>query len=113
MLGWKVLIRSESNETIASWTSSVGGLSWLEKLAAENVAELTDSGGYPNTYKVSAKHILPFLRSRKLPTYEGQLVLSEHSVREAGSDTEFVVNEAALSACSEESLLCVEIWDLS
>jgi hypothetical protein len=113
MLGWKLLIKLENNVTLASWTTSVGGLTWLDKLAASNFAELTDSSGYPNTYKVSAKHILPFLRSRKLPTYEGQLVLSEHSVREAGSDTELVVNEAALAACSEECLLCVEAWDLS
>ncbi len=113
MLGWNIFIKNEANETLATWVTGLGGLDWVDELVELGSAELVCAGGYPTCYKLLAKHVLPFLRSRTLPSYKQSLVISDASVSKCGLKSGMLINEITLFKCADDVWLIVEAWDQS
>lgn len=113
MLGWDILVKTENDETLASWTASVGGLVWFKILVERGQAEVISSNGYPTTYKTFGKHILSNLTSHNISSHSGNLVLGDNYIREAGLATDVYFNDSALSDCTEDSVIFIEAWDQS
>ena len=113
MLGWDIFIKDKSDTTIANWVVGLGGLDWLRKLEKDGFAESLESGGYPTSYKLLEKHVIPFLKAEQLPDYEGPFVIGDDYVRSGGMNTNIKINEIALNGCKEDDYLFVIAWDQS
>lgn len=113
MLGWEIFIKDEADTTLASWIVGLGGLDWVNVLAEQGQAEKVVSGGYPTSYKLAAKHVLPFLRAKQLPSYKGPLVIGDDYVRVGGVNTNIMMNDFAVAKCGDDDLLYVVAWDQS
>jgi len=113
MLGWEIFIKNEADETLATWVVGLGGLDWVKELAKQGQAELVLAGGYPTSYKLAAKHLLPFLKARQLPSYKGPLVIGDDYVREGGLNTGLMINEVTMFKCKDVDMLFFVAWDQS
>lgn len=88
MLGWHinvfrtnalthVVYDASTDETcIASWSTGMKGLNWLNKLANEN--KILDLGvnGYPYRYSAKASEIIPIISSG-IPTPNEPIIIGE------------------------------------
>ena len=113
MLGWQIFINDQSGASLATWVVGLGGLSWLDVLVEQGLAEQLQAGGYPTAYKVAAEHVLPQLRANQLPSHHGPIVLGDDYVDLGGQNTNIKLNQAAISACHDDDVLLVEAWDQS
>lgn len=122
MLGWEILVLrhanarlngdSDSGETLASWTTSVGGTNWLEQLVASGRAVSLPGNGYPNIYLISATAFLAVVK-RGVPKSDGPPVLGDDYFQPAGWTADQRLGLYALQQLDPEELLVVEAWDRS
>ena len=113
-LGWEIYVTKEGAEkSFAIWTVGLGGIKWLDQLVELGLAEQLTGNGYPTSYKMQAKQLLPFFRLNQLPNYTGQLVIGEDYVREGGLHTGVIIRKELMSECSDDDPLLVEAWDQS
>ncbi len=115
MLGWQVIVKKESDadqagQSLMSWTTGIGGLSWLDELAKQGLAQDLGGKGYPNKYSGKAFIILPKIVP-SLPSYEGKVVIGDDYVLEAGENWAIKINQPKIDACKPEELLIIEAWD--
>lgn len=100
MSGWWISVKNQSDhdETaqLASWDAD--DAQWLELLADENLASQVKTGGYPNSYTLNAKHVLPVLASGIPPASR------EDTIRLYADN---------IAACAPSQQLLIEVWDLS
>ena len=117
MLGWQVLVFKESDfdgteKSLISWTTGLGGLSWLDELVKQGLAQDLGGNGYPNKYSGQASIILPKIVPA-LPSYEGKFVIGDDYVLEGGENREIRINQSKIDACSPDEKLLIEAWDRS
>jgi hypothetical protein len=99
MLGWQIIVRKESAEnSLASWTSGLGGTDWLDKLVKEGRAKDLGGNGYPNNYSANASEILPLLTTESINSI-------------GGANTRLKTDQ--ISNCSMDATLIIEAWDQS
>lgn len=99
MLGWQIIVRKESAEnSLASWTSGLGGTDWLDKLVKEGKAKDLGGNGYPNNYSANASEILPLLTTESINSI-------------GGANTRLKTDQ--ISNCSMDATLIIEAWDQS
>ena len=99
MLGWQIIVRKESAEnSLASWTSGLGGTDWLDKLVKEGRAKDLGGNGYPNNYSANASEILPLLTTESINSI-------------GGANTRLKTDQ--ISNCSMDVTLIIEAWDQS
>jgi hypothetical protein len=99
MLGWQIIISKESAETsLASWTTGLGGTTWLDVLVKEGRAKDLGGNGYPNIYSAKAIEILPFLTTEIINSVGGG------NIR---------LKSDQMTACSNDETLIIEAWDQS
>lgn len=99
MLGWQIIVRKESAEnSLASWTSGLGGTDWLDKLVKEGRAKDLGGNGYPNNYSANASEILPLLTTESINSI-------------GGANTRLKTDQ--ISNCPMDATLIIEAWDQS
>ena len=62
MLGWEVIVKKESDadgQSLIIWSTGFDGLSWLDELVKEGLAQDLGGNGYPCKYLAKAEVILP------------------------------------------------------
>lgn len=120
MLGWSIAIYRESDYrrfhaqelwdlAIASWTTSLGGLKWLDPLLKEGKA--TEGGnGYPLWIKAKANDLLPLIAGGP-PPHDGPFVIGEDYVMPGGWIGDVQINYAPLANCPPDEDLIVIAYD--
>lgn len=103
MLGWQILITNQQDVVLASWKAGHGGLEWIDSLVEKGDAERISTDGFPTSYQLKAKRVLPFLRIGHQPD------LPEKSQQQSN---EVTFNHSAIATCDEEEALVFEAWDL-
>ena len=99
MLGWQIIVRKESSEnSLASWTSGLGGTDWLYKLVKEDRAKDLGGNGYPNNYLAKASEILPLLTAESINSI-------------GGANLRLKIDQ--ITNCSIDENLIIEAWDQS
>ena len=115
MLGWQVIVKRGADnvgQSLASWTTGLGGLFWLDELVKQGLAQDLGGNGYPNKYSGQASIILPKLVP-SLPNFEGKAVIGDGYVLDGGESWEVKINQPKIDACLPQELLLIEAWDLS
>ena len=117
MLGWQVIVKKESDpdqagQSLMSWSTGIGGLSWLDELAKQGLAQDLGGNGYPNRYSAKAAVLLPRVVP-VLPNYEGKFVIGDDYVLAGGEHWGIKLNQSKIDACSPEETLIIEAWDES
>jgi hypothetical protein len=115
MLGWEVIVQKESDinqagQSLMSWTTGLGGLSWLDELVKQGLAQDLGGNGYPNKYSGQASIVLPKIVP-VLPNYEGKFVIGDDYVLEGGENWAIKINQPKIDTCKPEELLIIEAWD--
>ena len=115
MLGWQVFVLKESDadgKSMISWSTGFDGLSWLDELVKQGLAQDLGGSGYPNKYSGKASIILPKIVP-SLPNYEGKLVIGDDYVLEGGENWAININQPKIDACKPDEQLIIEVWDKS
>lgn len=113
MLGWDVLVTRRSDEvSIASWTIGTGGLRWFDELVTQGLAAQLSGNGYPTSYVLAARHLLPLIRSAILPKESGPALLGDDYLGLGASATHLKL-KPSINECTPDTELLVEAWDLS
>jgi hypothetical protein len=122
MLGWQInihrLIPGESQynltkeSLLASWTTSLGGLDWIEALVKDGKAEDLGGTGYPCWYKATAKIILPIIMDGP-PRYKGPPVFGNDYILPSGWTGEVKIDHSKIAECLPDEQLIIEAWDQS
>jgi hypothetical protein len=115
MLGWQVFVINESDadkKSMMSWITGIEGLSWLDGLVEQGLAQDLGGSGYPNKYIGKASIILPKIVP-SLPSYEGKVVIGDDYALKAGESWEIKINQTKIDACSPNEILLIEAWDRS
>jgi hypothetical protein len=96
---------------IASWTSFSND--WIEKIVEDGNAESEPSQGYPITYRVKAKYVLPLLMSELVPHSDVGTLLSDDDPTGARYSKKIEVNQGSIEIVRGEDMLIIEAWDQS
>ena len=123
MLGWGIYIYELSQgidlkspiseKTILSeWTSSLGGLDWIDDLVKEGKAEELEgyNHGYTFMYKAKVQDVLDKL-TYHIPKGKDQTVIGDDYVM--SSDWRSKIDTSEIAKCKPDEQLIVEAWDLS
>lgn len=115
MLEWEVIVKKESDadqagQSLMSWSTGLDGLSWLDELVKQGLAQDLGGNGYPNKYSGQASIILPKIVP-SLPSYEGKVVIGDDYVLEGGENWAIKINQPKIDTCKPEELLIIEAWD--
>ncbi len=120
MLGWHVFVHrleqvhpANCSSVLASWKASVGGLDWLEELAKSGIARRLTRGGYPTTYTVAARDLLPLLGGGMPPKHSDFPVIGDDYVMPSGWVGNIKMYSTRMAACQPDELLSVAAWDQS
>ena len=115
MLGWQVIVKRGADnvgQSLASWTTGLGGLFWLDELVKQGLAQDLGGNGYPNKYSGHASVILPKIVP-SLPSYEGNVVIGDDYVLDGGENWAIQINQPKIDACNPDEKLFIEVWDKS
>jgi hypothetical protein len=124
MIGWHInVFRTDSfthevydvstDETrIASWSTGMRGLDWLNELVKESKIKKLGGNGYPYRYSAKALEILPIF-SFDLRTSNGLLIVGNNNVLEAKERFSLKLDELKISKCKPDDHLLIEAWDQS
>jgi hypothetical protein len=114
MLGWSVVVsREREPETVlGTWLVGPFGVKWLDELVQRGEAEFTDNVGYPNTYRLAARHVQQALASG-IPTGGGPPVIGDDYELPSGWAGGARVDLDALNALPADERLVVIAWDQS
>jgi hypothetical protein len=113
MLGWEVIVKKESDadgQSLIIWSTGFDGLSWLDELVKEGLAQDLGGNGYPNKYSGQASIILPKIVP-SLPSYQGKVVIGDDYVLKGGENWAIKINQPKIDTCKPEELLIIEAWD--
>jgi hypothetical protein len=115
MLGWDIFVTGIDKQgkkvTVASWSASVFGCSWLNELVKQGVAKGIPGNGYPNRYELP----LSVLLDKIIPTPpdgDSPLVIGDDYVRESKSSS-FKFHENVVLDIDAHTVVEVEAWDQS
>lgn len=112
MLGWQVFV-IKGNEKIASWTTGVSGIDWLQDLVKDGKAkELDANSGYPYALSVSASVFWPFTYSG-IPEGADGTVIGDDYVAPIGKNWNISFDKDKLLGCKPDDELIIEAWDQS
>lgn len=127
MLGWEIIIcrqpdggtspatmQSARCKSIAAWTTSAGGLNWLDPLVkAGKVIEL-GGNGYPLRFTGTAEDLIPRLFQQPPEMTLGTMYLCEALSTLGDRCREMTVTELIeASECRLGEWLLIEAWDRS
>jgi len=120
MLGWQIIVYPEggkshfgSPDRVATWLTGWDGTEWLETMVKGGRAELLNhGGGYPCSYRMLWKDLLPELLEQPQP-YQGPPVIGEDYVMEKGWQSIKEINREALARCLPDMVMRVDAWDQS
>ena len=115
MLGWDIFVTGIDKQgkkvTIASWSASVFGCSWLNELVKQGVAKGIPGNGYPNRYELP----LSVLLDKIIPTPpdgDAPLVIGDDYVRERKTSN-FKFHDNVILDFKSNTMVEVEAWDQS
>lgn len=121
MLAWEVYVcrqvtiaaGGEPKEIlVATWTTAVNGLRWLDDLVKANKAVFLGGDGYPLRYTVAAGVLLPLI-SNGLPPNDSPIVFGEDYILPRGWSSKLDIDLASIADCRSEETLFIEAWDQS
>jgi hypothetical protein len=124
MLGWHIVIfrtnakthlvyDASTDETrLASWSTGMNGLAWLDHLAKANKISDLGGNGYPYRYSAKASEILPTISSA-LSSCNKPITIGNNYAISARDISTLKVDELKISACSLDDQLLIEAWDQS
>jgi hypothetical protein len=114
MLGWRVNVKRENMPELllATWLTGVLGLIWLKDLVRQGQATVSENVGYPDTYRVAARHVQQALAAG-IPESEGPPVFGDDYVLPTGWVGDPDVDFDALRALDGDEPIIVEAWDQS
>lgn len=124
MLGWYVVIFRTNAKThlvydastdearLASWSTGINGLDWLDHLAKANKILNLGGNGYPSRYSAKASEILPIISSA-LSSCNRPIAIGDNIVISARDISALKVDALKISACSSDDQLLIEAWDQS
>ncbi len=124
MLGWHINIfrtnakthlvyDASTDETrLASWSTGVYGLVWLDNLAKANKILDLGGNGYPCRYTAKASEILPIISSA-LSSCNRPITIEDNYVLSAREISTLKGDAAKISACDPDDQLLIEAWDQS
>ena len=116
MLGWEIFIQRVSphgkSTTLIAWSSSIGGLDWLDTLEKQDKARKLTGNGYPTSYQCVASDLLPIIRGG-LPEHDGTLVIGDDYFAPPGCKRLLKINQDEITECPPDAELIVEAWDQS
>jgi hypothetical protein len=127
MLGWEIIIcrqpdgdtspatmQSARGNTIAAWTTSLGGLNWLDPLVkAGRVIEL-GGNGYPLRFTGTAEDLIPRLFQQPPEVLVGTMHLCEALSALGDRCHEMTATELIEAPeCRVGEWLLIEAWDQS
>jgi hypothetical protein len=107
MLGWDIRVRREQAPRelpLASWSSGVLGLSWLDDLVRQHRAEDLGGNGYPKRYSMTAAVLFPIIT---------QSVRTGEAAAPAGWGEQVNLERERMAACAADERLVLEAWDQS
>jgi hypothetical protein len=113
MLGWGIFVSTLSKEEndradtatiraslLASWETT-GLLKWLDELVASGKAVQHSRGGYPNLYTAKAGDVLPLIEDGRIDDWKYAKIYMKQ------------IHKDRMSACRDEQVLTIEVWDQS
>jgi hypothetical protein len=121
MLGWEFIVVTQrvhvaglsvKDQWLATWTTSLGGTDWLEKLCTLGEAIDLGGNGYPLRYVLAAATLRRVFQNG-LPRADSPPVFGEDYFLPAGWSGSLEVDWDRLNALPAEVLLSVEAWDQS
>lgn len=124
MLGWHINVfrtdalthlvyDASTDETrIASWSTGMKGLDWLNKLAKENRIVNLGGNGYPYRYSAKASVILPII-SNGILTPNDPIVIGDDYVLHSNEMFSLKLDALKISRCDPDNHLLIEAWDQS
>jgi hypothetical protein len=122
MLGWQITIHRQipgesqnhltKESLLATWTTSIGGLDWIDALVKEGKAVDLGGTGYPCWYKATAKNILPIILAGP-PRHKGPLVAGDGYILPAGWNGKATIDHSKIGQCLPDEQLIIEAWDQS
>lgn len=117
MLGWQVFVNKEfesntAGQSMLSWEAGLDGLSWLDELVKQGLAQDLGGSGYPNKYSGLASIILPQVVPSIL-SCDGKLVIGDDYVLESTENGKIKINKSKIDSCKPDEQLIIEIWDMS
>jgi hypothetical protein len=124
MLGWHInVFRTDAlthlvydatiDETrLASWSTGIKGLDWLNKLANENKILNLGGNGYPYRYSAKASEILPIISSG-IPTSNEPIIIGDDYVLHAHEIRSLKLDALKISKCELYDHILIEAWDQS
>lgn len=117
MLGWQVFVNKESEadtagQSMMSWHTGLGGLSWLDELVKQGLVKDLGGSGYPNKYSGLASILLPQIMP-SMPSYDGKLVIGDDYVLKGTENQSIKINKSKIATCKPNDELIIEIWDMS
>lgn len=112
MLGWEIVVTNKEQK-IASWMTGMSGTDWMSDLIKEGKAkDLGSNGGYPDTFLVPAKVLVPIL-TNGIPQVGGTLVIGEDYAISGNKVWKLDIQIDQLNQCLPEDDLVIEAWDQS
>lgn len=113
MLGWKIYIKKEPDNLIASWQVGLGGLAWIDELIKAGLIKDLGGNGYPNKYSARAEVILPKIYPNP-PEHMNSIPVMGDDYILSGNDTwDVKFEEVEIMKCRSEDTLMIEAWDMS
>lgn len=114
MLGWSITVTAASpadyhehlrtEPVVANWTVGPMGTRWLDALVEAEDATQVRSGGYPDIYTARASILRPII---------SDLQTSSEEDLTGGHPRDVTIDRNRLSACPDETVLTVVVWDQS
>jgi hypothetical protein len=119
MLGWQVYIRTlnqsvsnDRRQDIVSWTTSVGGLSWIDDLVKSGNAVALGGNGYPLRYSIKAE-VLRSILFKGLPSHNSPSIVGDDYFLPEGFNGSLQINKDMLNGFAHDEELIITAWDLS
>lgn len=123
MLGWHInVFRTDATRLdydisadelrIASWSTGMRGLDWLNKLAKANKILYLGGNGYPYRYSAKASEILPIITSG-IPTPHQPIILGDDYVLQTDEIRSLKLDTPKISNSGPNDHLLIEVWDQS
>jgi hypothetical protein len=103
---------SPSGTRIAVWQTGLGGLDWLDQLAANSSAIGLGGNGYPIRYTATAQQILPRVLDGP-PGAREHWVCDPGDIITAAWEGRTVIDHGLAAQCRPDEWLLIQAWDES
>lgn len=113
MLGWKIFVKKESDNLIASWQVGLGGLAWIDTLVKAGLIKDLGGNGYPNKYCGSADVILPRIYPNPPRNESSKPVIGDDYIISSSDIWNLTLEHIEIEECESSENLIIEAWDAS